>query len=259
MMESLVDRKRFGKNILRLFLFSMPVMYLGAILAVSLHEIVGHGITARLLGGIGDFSMISLFYPDRLLRIAVIALCGFLMSAMIVLFNAWYYRIALRLVEEGRPVGRKRKAAVCLMIFLQQALCWFVYDWNQIVPGVGILPSVLGVAVAARRIDRALRTASCHIVDAMRRCDAVHRAVAPERRHFFGIGVYGSRTAKTHRSGMLKFPYGVVMVSQNEYHPSATPSQPKLRWTLKVLLEASIPSITSAWPDPSSPSAVPSM
>jgi hypothetical protein len=235
MTEALTERGRFGKNLLYLFLFSMPITYLGAILAVFFHEIIGHGLTAQLLGGrfkgfgvaldamgwadidakglseqrmavmylggaasttlfsllffaiglafrrktqvrflflilgfsfmldglpyyfwdaiflggIGDFSMINTLYPDAPMRLAVIALCGSLMTAMIFLFNALYYRIALRLVGEGRLVSMKGKVAISLMIFLQQTICWFIFDWDQIVPGVGMLPSVVGAALAA--------------------------------------------------------------------------------------------------------------
>jgi hypothetical protein len=235
MRESLEDRGRFGKNLLYLLLFSMPALYLGAILAVSIHEIIGHGFTAQLLGGrfkgfgvaldamgwadidakglsaqrmavmylggavsttlcsllffalglasrrktqirflflilgfsfmldglpyyfwdavflggIGDFSLLNMIYPDKLLRIVVIVLSGILMSAMIILYNAWYYRIALRFVGEGKPVSLKGKSAFSLVILLQQTICWFAFDWNQLVPAVGMLPSLVGVALAA--------------------------------------------------------------------------------------------------------------
>jgi hypothetical protein len=226
---------KLGRNLLALFLVSAPVLYLGAILAVSIHEIIGHGLMAQILGGrlkgfgigldgmgwadvgvkgfsaqrmvamylggavgttlcalaffalgkafrknalarlvfcllgfvfmldglpyyfwdaiflggIGDFSMVSNIYAGSALRIGTIALSGLLMAAMIALFNAWYYRIAIRFVGEAKPASMKSKIAASLMIFLQQACCWFVFDWNQLVPGVGILPSATGTAAAA--------------------------------------------------------------------------------------------------------------
>jgi hypothetical protein len=234
MMESFMERRRFGRNLLILFLFSLPVLYLGAILAVSFHEILGHGLAglflggrfkgfgigldgmgwadvdvkgftvprttlmlaagaacttlfsllffalcrvlrkslhvqlvflilgfsfmldglpyyfwdAILLGGIGDFSVLFLLHPIGIMRVVTIALCGLAMAAAIILSNAWYYRIALRLLGEGTQVNRRGRIALSLMIFLQQAFCWFVFDWDQIVPGVGLLPALAGVAVS---------------------------------------------------------------------------------------------------------------
>ena len=104
---------------------------------------------ALFLGGIGDFSMVNNIYPGLTLRIGTIALSGLLMSAMIVLFNACYYRIALRFIADAKPASMKAKIACSLLILLQQAICWFVFDWNQLVPGVGLLPSAAGMALAA--------------------------------------------------------------------------------------------------------------
>jgi hypothetical protein len=234
MKEALIDGRRFGRNLLVLFLFSLPVLYLGSIAAVFIHEVIGHGCAARVLGGrftgfgialdgmgwanievkslpaprlaamlasgaacttvfslalftlgtafgrkpaarftfiilgfafmldglpyyfwdaiyragIGDFSMIWNLYPNDLLRVIVIGLSGLLMAGMIVLFNIWYYRTALSHVSEGNPVNPIGKIALSLMVLLEQALCWFVFDWNQLVPGVGLLPSFAGIAVA---------------------------------------------------------------------------------------------------------------
>jgi hypothetical protein len=234
MMESFIERRRFGRNLLVLIMFSLPVLYLGAILAVSFHEILGHGLAghllggrfkgfgigldgmgwgdvdargfsipsttmmlaagaacttffsllffslgrifkrrlhaqlvflllgfafmldglpyyfwdAILLGGIGDFSVIYLLHPNSVLRVVTIALCGPAMAAAIILTNVWYYRLALHLLGEGKTVNRRGRIALSLMIFLQQAFCWFVFDWDQVVPGVGLLPSLAGVAMA---------------------------------------------------------------------------------------------------------------
>jgi hypothetical protein len=46
-----VDERRFRRNLWILGLFSLPVTYLGILLAVLIHEVIGHGWTAALLGG----------------------------------------------------------------------------------------------------------------------------------------------------------------------------------------------------------------
>jgi hypothetical protein len=220
---------------LPLFLLAIPLLYLGAVLAVSVHELIGHGLVTRLLGGkfngfgitldtmgwaeidaarlpgrlkalvllggaactivvslvfialgtivakgeiarficlimgfcfmidglpyffwdaillggIGDFSFLYLMYPHGSLRIAVIALCGPLMAGIIFAFNSGYYRIALRVAGGWSRTSARLKAGLAVAILLQQALFWLAFDWNQVVPGAGIAPSLLGLAIAA--------------------------------------------------------------------------------------------------------------
>lgn len=45
------ERKSFISRWLCFVLFFIPVVYLGSIAAVTLHEVVGHGVMTRLLGG----------------------------------------------------------------------------------------------------------------------------------------------------------------------------------------------------------------
>ena len=45
------ERNIFLKKWIKFILFFIPVVYLGTIAAVTLHEVVGHGLLARLLGG----------------------------------------------------------------------------------------------------------------------------------------------------------------------------------------------------------------
>lgn len=232
--ESLfVEASRFRKNLWVLVLFSLPVLYLGILLAVFLHEVVGHGLTSALLGGrfngfgilldgmgwadvdlagmsdpgkalvflggafyttvfalfwgalslvfkrnyflrltfllwagtslldglpyffwdaiylggIGDFSMIWMLYRNPGLRMLSIGLCGPLMIAAIVLFNVHYYRIGYAWLGEGKPVKRREKVMLALVIVLLQVLAWFSLDWNQLIPGIGSLPNILAVAI----------------------------------------------------------------------------------------------------------------
>lgn len=46
-----IEENRFTRNLWTMSLFSLPIIYLGIILAVSIHEVIGHGLTAALLGG----------------------------------------------------------------------------------------------------------------------------------------------------------------------------------------------------------------
>ncbi len=229
-----IEKSRFRRNLWTMSLFGLPIAYLGIILAVFIHEVAGHGLTALLLGGqfkgfgisldgmgwadigidgfstlskalmfaaggvcttllsvlffglslaagrnyptalaclflgvaglldglpyffwdaiylggMGDFSMIWLLYHDRALRVMVIAGCGALMAAGIILFNVRYYKIACAWLGEGPPIHLKERISLALLIFLLQVLAWLGFDWNQLIPGVGLLPGLVAMAIA---------------------------------------------------------------------------------------------------------------
>ncbi len=228
-----IEASLFKRNLWVLSVFSLPVIYLGLILAVFIHEVVGHGLTAALLGGrfngfgilldgmgwanidvtglsdlsqalmffsgafyttvfaalfftlsaafkrnhfitlaflffaitslldglpyffwdaiylggIGDFSMIWFLYHNSVLRITFITLGGFLMVSAIVFFNVRYYKIAYSWLGEGKSIKLKEGIILSSMIFLLQALAWFLLDWNQLIPGIGSLPNVFALAI----------------------------------------------------------------------------------------------------------------
>jgi hypothetical protein len=242
-MNSFVDAARFRRNLTEHLVFSLPVLYLGIILAVSVHEIVGHGLAAHLLGGrfkgfglaidgmgwanvdilglpasgkalvlwagasatavfslvffllsmffkarpyaqtaflllavvclmdgvpyffwdavllggIGDFSMIWMMYPDSTVRAAVILLFGLAMTAGIVYFNTRFFRISCRRLGEGKSLTLGGRAVLAFMILLLQAFGWFTFDWNQLVPGVGLLPGIVALALTLATLGFLIR------------------------------------------------------------------------------------------------------
>ena len=233
MTESAMGSKRYWKSVAGLFLYYLPVLYLGVILGVTLHEIAGHGLAALAMGGrfrgfgiyldgmgwadidvaalpapriafvllagglctsvfaliffilgmalkerpyvhaallmcaficfmdgvpyffwdaiylsgVGDLSVIYRLYPVPLLRITVISLCGLLMTAGIVAFNVLFYGVSYRRLREYGPVTLTGRIELSILLFLLQAAGWFAFDWNSLVPGVGLLPGISAMAV----------------------------------------------------------------------------------------------------------------
>ncbi len=229
-----VESGRFRRNLLLMTLFSLPVIYLGILLAVCLHEAAGHGLAAILaggkfdgyglavdglgwarvdlaglparsvalvllagalassvfslvcfgfqrifrkrrlaamtflflaitalldglpyffwdavkLGGIGDFSGIWSLYPQEALRALTIGLTGGLMALGIVWFNISYYRLSFTWLGERKRVRPGGRVLFALFILLLQAAGWFSFDWNQLVPGIGLWPSLAGTGLA---------------------------------------------------------------------------------------------------------------
>ncbi len=96
---------------------------------------------AVFLSGVGDFSMIWLHVPSAALRISAAAASGALMAGAIVWANLRYARIA-------RDWAGGLSAAACLILLALQGAAWFLFDWDQLVPGVGLLPGITGCAIA---------------------------------------------------------------------------------------------------------------
>jgi hypothetical protein len=235
MMESIMISKRFGKNLAAMFLYYFPVLYLGIILSVTLHEILGHGLVALAMGGkfkgfglypdgmgwadidvsglsepriafvlfaggsctaiasligialgmamrkrfhahaglllcafvclmdgmpyffwdaiylsgVGDISGIYRMYPIPLLRIGVISISGLLMAAGIIAFNVLVFGISNRRMSEGGNVNLRGRISISALLLLLQAAGWFSFNWNELVPGVGLLPGISAMALTA--------------------------------------------------------------------------------------------------------------
>jgi hypothetical protein len=220
-------------NALQILIFSLPVIYIGIILAVFVHEVLGHGLTAFLLGGqfksfsilldgmgyasidvvklsnlkivlillsgaayttgfsilflilslafwqktflsaaflylafaslldgvpylfwdaialggVGDYSLIWMLNPNSTARIALIALCGSLMFFGIVFFNFLLFKYWGGWMAEVKPFPAKWKTVLCLILFSLQAAGWLSFDWNQLIPGIGVLPSAVAIVL----------------------------------------------------------------------------------------------------------------
>ncbi len=225
----MTENKRLGA----VLLFCLPVLYLGIILSVSLHEVAGHGLAAAAVGGrfkgfciypdgmgwadvdvfglgdpqkavvlsagvlcttaasivlfalgaalkgrfhaelallmlsvaclmdgqpyffwdavfqsgVGDFSVISTMYPSVLLRICVAAACGLMTAAGTAFFTARFFALVSRRAGCGEPT-RKTRIAASLLALVLQAAGWFTFGWDELVPGVGLLPGISAMGIA---------------------------------------------------------------------------------------------------------------
>jgi L-asparagine transporter-like permease len=227
----LTASKSNGIKALQILLFSLPVIYIGIILSVFVHEVFGHGLTALLLGGqfksfsilldgmgyakidvsnlsepeiilmllsgagftsfifllflifsmvlrkktflsiaflyfafaclldgvpyffwdaiflggVGDYSLIWALYPNFAVRIAVILLCGSLLLFGIAFFNFLSLKYWSGWMAEVNRLTTRWKIVLCLILFSLQAVGWLSFDWNQLIPGIGALPSAAAI------------------------------------------------------------------------------------------------------------------
>jgi hypothetical protein len=219
------------KKMIIFSLFSLPVIYIGIIVSVFIHEVFGHGLTAQILGGqfrsfslsvdgmgfaeigvsglsssmfaiillsgaffttvfsmlffflsmvfrkklfpaltflffayicfldgipyffwdgiylsgVGDFSLLWTLFPNELARIILVVFCGITMIAGIILFNTLLFRLLGRWLSEEKPLSIKGIIMLSLIILFLQVLGWFAFDWNQLIPGIGILPNIVAI------------------------------------------------------------------------------------------------------------------
>jgi len=221
-----------------LVLFALPLLYVATIFSTAVHEILGHGLSAVLLGG--DFSGFTLRWDamgwafsdlpaeaprlHQILQLAagviattvcgallwglvlffrkrpdiqlvllvgasillvdgisyafwnayhpvapgdigrIIALCGGPQSSEVMILRwgllaaggallagvtfclgiAAFVRIETLILKEGQFTGTSRPLALFFLLVLPGSAAWFVFDWNQVAPGIGFVPNVAG-------------------------------------------------------------------------------------------------------------------
>ncbi len=88
--------------------------------------------------------------PDTSVLRWVLLVAGALLFAgtMLYFYPAVFMRIEA-LIVCGRPlVGGTRLLALLVFLVLPDSIGWFVFDWNQLAPGIGRLPCVVGALIA---------------------------------------------------------------------------------------------------------------
>jgi len=238
-MES--SKTQFVSRLVLITLFLLPLVYIGVIHAVTVHEVLGHGLAALCVGGEfsgftvnwdGDGSAYAYPHPDapdtheifilaagtcvtmfsgilylllalsfrkrlflrlfllifsflsllmgasylfwnsylpvppgdigRILALANISILrylfmifgGALILAVIFLLNAILFQGVEEWIGLGEPLTGLRKTVVLVIIIvLPGVVGWYVFDWNSAIPGIGLLPFVVG--------------AVCHMVTAI--------------------------------------------------------------------------------------------
>ncbi|HNT36768.1 MAG TPA: M50 family metallopeptidase [bacterium] len=239
MMEC-VQQRRPVTQAVALALFVLPALYVSAILSTAVHEILGHGFCAMLLGGefsgfvlkwdamgwayselpesaplshhiffsasgiianlvfggmLLGFAFIVSPKPHVQLMLLVVSFTCLIDGISYVLWNAYhpdpsgdigriiwllwsgpqppedlairwvllvggaliffatvfffstavFIRVEAVVLGPDRLKGRSRVLALLLFLVLPSLVGWFSFDWNQLVPGIGLLPNMTGV------------------------------------------------------------------------------------------------------------------
>jgi len=226
------------KRAVALALFALPILYVSGILSTAVHEVLGHGLWAVLLGGefsgfvlkwdamgwaysdlpasatlwhhilyLGSgiiagivcggvllgFAFVISKKPHVQLAMLILSYTCLIDSISYVLWNAYwpvppgdigriiwlwggprppddsiirwvlliagamlsagtvfcfstsiFVRVETLVLGDGQFKGRSRLLALFLSLALPGSIGWFLFDWNQLAPGVGLLPCVTG-------------------------------------------------------------------------------------------------------------------
>lgn len=92
----------------------------------------------------GDIGMILTMTDSIWLRVVLIALGGALMVAVVWGLTALFYVILESWLSDGRGLRGKARVLLLAMLGVVPAMSWFVFDWNQLTPGIGATPNIVG-------------------------------------------------------------------------------------------------------------------
>ena len=65
----------------------------------------------------------------------------------IVLFNFLLLKSWGGWMAGAKPFPAKWKTVLYLILFSLQAIGWLSFDWNQLIPGIGVLPSAVAIVL----------------------------------------------------------------------------------------------------------------
>ena len=81
------------------------------------------------------------------LRLLILGIGGIALLAVTIHFCLRFLQSVEQIVNDGERLVGMRRAAVILLLFGLSSSAWFMFDWNQLIHGIGQLPSIVGAGV----------------------------------------------------------------------------------------------------------------
>ena len=94
----------------------------------------------------GDIGRILAETESALVRPALIAVGGVAMFGAIWVLTALLFRRLEGWLGSNGSLAGVQRAVVAILLGLVPAGLWFTFDWNQLAPGLGYLPNIVGAA-----------------------------------------------------------------------------------------------------------------
>ena len=95
----------------------------------------------------GDIGRILELIPSASLRFTLMIIGGIITLGGIVLVNILLYNKGYSYLSKAKDTTTLKKWIFILVLFAAQAGSWFIFDWNQLAPGLDMLPNIVGTAI----------------------------------------------------------------------------------------------------------------
>lgn len=95
--------------------------------------------------GNGDVARILLLIPE--IKWVLMGIGLILMVGSIFILNYLLLKIGGSWASKSEGLKKVEKLIFILTIFIIQSIAWFIFDYNQLIEGIGILPNVFGVLI----------------------------------------------------------------------------------------------------------------
>ena len=92
----------------------------------------------------GDFGRIIAMVESPWLQVILIVLGGTLMVTTIWAFTFLLFAILQSWLTGGTEVGGKARIVLLMLLGFVSGVTWFLFDWDQLVPGIGAIPNIFG-------------------------------------------------------------------------------------------------------------------
>lgn len=101
----------------------------------------------------GDIGRIITLTENHVLRFSLLGVSGVLMVAVTWAFTTLLFVILQSWFTNGNELDGRRRTLLLLILGVGPGMAWFTFDWNQLAPGLGVTPNIVGfgmhVAAAA--------------------------------------------------------------------------------------------------------------
>lgn len=97
----------------------------------------------------GDVGRVMELIPSPGLRISILIFGGVFTLLGIIFSNIIFYNLGNKWLGNGENIKGLNKWVFLLTLLVVQAGAWFIFDWNQLAPGIGMLPNIIGTIITA--------------------------------------------------------------------------------------------------------------
>ncbi len=93
----------------------------------------------------GDIGRVLLLTGSASLRVGLMVVGGIAMVGSVVTFTLLLFALLESWVTAGGRLAARTRALLLIPLGAIPGAAWFVFDWDVLVPGVGVLPNVVGL------------------------------------------------------------------------------------------------------------------